>query len=94
MNDDLYIDDARKKIKLILDNEIKTKTHGTSCFGVLQCGLENVHSLGYQLTKNFQTLSYGYEPNMRVGAEGCMERGVQVLKVLLNGIEIFRKRYS
>jgi len=89
----VYTDEGKRAAKRILDREIETRTHGTSLFGRLfDASEKTVHMLGHQLTKNFNTLSYSYEPNMRIGVDGCMKRGVQVLKVLLNGIEIYNRR--
>ncbi|MEM2058927.1 MAG: M14 family zinc carboxypeptidase [Thermoproteota archaeon] len=81
--------DIGRLTKTILDKELVRKTFAISRY---ECIVESEFFPGYNLTKEFDTVSYVYEPNMRVGVEGCKARGVQVLKVLLNGIEIVKTK--
>ncbi|MCX8083241.1 MAG: hypothetical protein N3D17_07665 [bacterium] len=44
---------------------------------------EESDSLPALLPKRYGTIAYVYEPNMRTGPDGCMEKGVKVLNALI-----------
>lgn len=78
--------DYRADDELYTDRKMATDTHGLSLHG--RFSRDPIHSLMHQLAKHFNTLAYQYEPNMRLGTEGVKKRGVEILKVLLDGVEV------